>query len=98
MIPVNYTDFTYTLENKAPDKNWPEGLKAMWFDAKGDWQKSHAIAQDLNTPLGSLIHAYLHRKEGDEFNAGFWYRQAGVTYPQVSLQEELQEIVEEILT
>jgi hypothetical protein len=23
------------------------------------------------------VHAYLHRKEGDEMNAGYWYARAG---------------------
>ncbi|ADV51514.1 hypothetical protein I2486_20960 [Cellulophaga sp. E16_2] len=97
MIPNNYTDFQYALEESKPDHSWPEGLQALWYVAKDDWQKSHAIAQDLHTPLGNWIHAYLHRKEGDEFNAGFWYRQAGKTYPIISLEDELQEIVESTL-
>jgi hypothetical protein len=26
---------------------------------------------------GSWVHAYLHRKEGDQGNAAHWYRRAG---------------------
>ena len=48
----------------------------MWFDVKGDWEASHNIAQDMHDDNGSWIHAYLHRKEGDKFNAGYWYRRA----------------------
>ncbi|WP_158979394.1 hypothetical protein [Cellulophaga sp. L1A9] len=97
MIPINYTEFKYALEQNTPEINWPEGLKALWYVAKDDWQNSHAIAQDLHTPLGSWIHGYLHRKEGDAFNAGYWYKQAGKTYPTINLEDELQEIVESIL-
>jgi len=47
----------------------------------------------MHNELGSWMHAYLHRKEGDRFNAGYWYRQARRSYPQVSLENELREIV-----
>jgi hypothetical protein len=26
---------------------------------------------------GAWVHAYLHRKEGDQDNAGYWYKRAG---------------------
>lgn len=97
MIPTDYTEFEATLQLTAPPADWPEGLKALWFDATGDWEASHHIAQDMYTTLGSWIHAYLHRKEGDRFNAGYWYRQAGKTYPTTTLGEELQEMVEFVL-
>lgn len=97
MIPENYTEFQETLENNSPLPNWPEGLKSLWYEARGDWGASHDIAQDLHTELGSWIHAYLHRKEGDEWNAGYWYRQANRPFSKLSLDEELQEIVEFVL-
>jgi hypothetical protein len=49
------------------------------------------------TPLAVWLHAYLHRKEGDRFNAGYWCRQAGNTYPEISLKEELKVLVKFIL-
>ena len=97
MPPKTYTEFQETLSLAAPPKDWPEALKAMWFDSTGDWESSHNIAQDMHTKLGSWMHAYLHRKEGDKFNAGYWYRQAGEKYPTTTLEEELQELVEFIL-
>lgn len=97
MLPANYTDFQETLDLPQPPSGWPQLLKAMWYDAKGDWEASHDIAQDMHNTLGSWLHAYLHRKEGDRFNAGYWYRQAGKSYPEISLEEELKVIVEFIL-
>src|ERR1700733_15799160 len=52
-------------------------LLALWWDAKGDWERAHGIAQDVAGADGAWVHAYLHRKEGDAGNAGYWYRQAG---------------------
>ncbi len=93
MLPKNYSEFEHTLSQAVPPDDWPEALKALWFDAKGDWESSHNIAQDMHNELGSWMHAYLHRKEGDKFNAGYWYRQAGRSYPEMSLEAELREMV-----
>lgn len=97
MMPQNYIEFKSTLQLPTPPVDWSDPLKAMWFDAKGDWEASHNIAQDIHNEIGSWMHAFLHRKEGDQFNAGYWYRQAGKSYPNISLDEELQVIVEYIL-
>ena len=42
-------------------------------------------------------HAYLHRKEGDQSNAEYWYRQAGRPVHSGSLEEEWKEIVETLI-
>ena len=65
----------------------------MWWDVKGNWKASHDIAQDMSSPDGSWIHAYLHRKEGDSFNADYWYRKAERSFPKVSLEEEQKELL-----
>ncbi|MFS4468146.1 hypothetical protein [Maribacter sp. 2210JD10-5] len=97
MIPKTYAEFEETLNLEKPPNTWPDALKCTWFDAKGDWESAHNIAQDMHNQMGSWLHAYLHRKEGDRFNAGYWYRQAGKPYPEVSLKQELEEIVNHII-
>lgn len=77
-----------------PPKGWSEPLRALWYAAKGDWESSHDIAQEINSPMGSWIHAYLHRMEGDEWNAGYWYERAGKPFPNFSLEQELWVLVE----
>lgn len=93
----DYTHFLETLDNSSPDESWPEALKSLWYDAKGDWEASHNIAQDIHSDLGSWIHAYLHRKEGDEWNAGYWYRRANRPFSKLTLDEELKELVVYVL-
>ena len=97
MNPSNYTEFQNSLAHNSPHTGWPEALKSLWYDANGDWNASHDIAQDIHSPLGSWIHAYLHRKEGDKWNAGYWYRQANRPFSSLTLEEELKEIVEFVL-
>jgi hypothetical protein len=72
-------------------------LVALWHDGQGDWHKAHELAQDIETPDGAWVHAYLHRKEGDKFNANYWYQRVGKKFPTKSLKEEWEEIVIEFL-
>ena len=43
------------------------------------------------------VHAYLHRVEGDESNAGYWYGRAEKPHCQTSLEEEWVEIATALL-
>lgn len=81
----------------ADDGAFTGALLALWWDARGDWQKAHEIAQDVPGEDGAWVHAYLHRKEGDVGNAAYWYRRAGRKMAQSDLQSEWQQIVAEML-
>jgi hypothetical protein len=72
-------------------------LLALWWDSKGNWEKAHEVAQDVAGSDGAWVHAYLHRKEGDEGNAGYWYRRAGRMAAQGDLKLEWEAIVREML-
>lgn len=52
-------------------------LHALWHDAHGDWDRAHSIAQEIESTDAAWVHAYLHRKDGDSSNAGYWYDRAG---------------------
>ena len=54
----------------------PPLLQALWHDVHGDWDRAHTLAQDIDTPEAARVHAYLHRKQGDAFNASYWYRRS----------------------
>ena len=72
-------------------------VQALWHDAQGDWEAAHNSAQDDQTELGSWMHAYLHRKEGDVGNARYWYSSAGRPVFKGTLDEEWQAIAVEAL-
>ena len=61
------------------------------------WQKAHELIQDIEDKSAAWIHAYLHRKEGDIWNADYWYNRAGKKRPSLTLQEEWKDIVEAML-
>jgi hypothetical protein len=89
--------FRSTLRHDSPPPTLSPALTAMWEDAKGNWSAAHAIAQTLNDETGSWIHAYLHRKEGDPGNAGYWYRRARRPAAEGALEEEWTRIVSSLL-
>lgn len=72
-------------------------LLALWWEGRGDWEKAHRIAQDVDDAGGAWVHAYLHRKEGDAGNAAYWYRRAGRIVAKGDFREEWEAIVGEML-
>jgi hypothetical protein len=95
---MTFDEFQNSLQQQHPPTELSGPLRALWYAGKDDWDKSHNIAQDIHTREGSWIHAYLHRWEGDEWNANYWYRQAGRSMPAVSLKEEWRDITESLLS
>ena len=75
------SDLDAMKQSVAVDAEPPEGLsdelRSLWYTKKGEWEKAHDIAQDIDTQMGSWIHALLHLIEGDLGNASYWYARAG---------------------
>lgn len=80
--------FRATLSAAAPPAGLSAPVEALWWDAKGDWARAHGLVDDLSTPEGMAVHAYLHRKEGVEWNAEYWYSRAGRRYHRPTLEAE----------
>jgi hypothetical protein len=72
-------------------------LRALWLEARGDWEQAHALAQGARSRDGDWVHAYLHRKEGDAGNAAYWYSRAGRAAAQGSSDVEWTAIAKELL-
>jgi hypothetical protein len=90
-------DLRQSLPAAKPPTELTLALVALWWDAKGDWTKAHESAQRDESPEGSWVHAYLHRKEGDPGNAAYWYRRAGMPVSQEPLDLEWLSIVKRLL-
>ena len=86
--------FDASLNGAEPPAGADPVLVGLWHDAKGDFEAAHAIAQGGEGKAAyDRLHAYLHRKEGDASNAGYWYRRAGAAVYAGSLQAEWRELV-----
>lgn len=94
---MNYQSFVDSLSQEEVPNNFSVLLQSMWYAKKDQWEAAHNIAQDIPSKEGSWIHAYLHRVEGDIWNADYWYRRAGKDRPSTSLEQEWEDIVKALL-
>lgn len=94
---MDLAEFKALIRRKQPPPDLMPALQGLLWDAKGDWDKAHECAQAQEDRHGDWVHAYLHRKEGDLANAGYWYRRAKRTMPKGSLDEEWEAIATALL-
>lgn len=94
---MKFEQFKASMSDQLPPAGIPSSLAALWYAGKGDWEQAHAIAQDLPTREGSWVHAYLHRVEGDEWNANYWYNRADRKMPALPPEQEWEQIVKTML-
>ena len=90
-------EFQRSLTADAPPPGLRLLLQALWWDRKGDWSGAHdAVSRDESRDA-ARVHAYLHRKEGDLGNAGYWYRRAGESLATDTLDAEWRRLAAGLL-
>ncbi len=90
--------FQTSLSEASPPANADLAVQALWWAGRGDWDRAHGcVQQHEGDPACDLVHAYLHRQEGDLANAGYWYRRAGRAVPATPLQDEWIALATELL-
>ncbi len=89
--------FRKSLAKPQPPVGLNPALQALWWDGKGDWNKAHERAQEHENRAGMHVHAYLHRKEGDQSNAEYWYRRCGIAPSTLTVDEEWEELARALL-
>lgn len=90
-------DFHRSLIATDPPAGIPHALAGLWWDGKGDWNRAHESAQQDEGIEGSWVPAYLHRKEGDQSNAAYWYSRAGKPVCREPLDAEWARIIKKQL-
>ena len=94
---MTFDDFSNSLTAREPPADLTPALVSLWWDAKGDWKQAHEKAQEDESPEAHRVHAYLHRKEGDQENAAYWYRRARKPVRREPLDAEWRRIVSDLL-
>ncbi|WP_028297596.1 hypothetical protein [Olivibacter sitiensis] len=94
---MDYSTFLDLLSKDTVPKELDVYLQALWWDARGNWERAHGLIQDLPDTKAARIHAYLHRKEGDLWNADYWYARAGAIRPAEPLNTEAKGLIEDLL-
>jgi hypothetical protein len=95
---MNPGEFRASVAEEAPRVELSAPLAALWWDAKGDWARAHALVDELETVEGMAVHAYLHRKEGSALNADYWYQRAGRNFHRPTLEAEWAALVDGLLS
>lgn len=78
---MQYQAFIDSLDHDTCPDGLEPCLQALWYEAKGEWNTAHEIVQQMDDIMAARIHAYLHRREGDDWNSRYWYRRTGSTFP-----------------
>ena len=87
-------EFRASLTGAAPPEGLPLPVQALWWDAKGDWSRGHDLINEMETPDAMAVHAYLHRKEGQGWNAEYWDKRAGRKYHRPEVEDEWEALAE----
>ena len=87
-VKMTLDEFRKSLTTTDPPAGLSHALVGLWWEAKGDWKLAHELAQQDEGVEGSWVHAYLHRKEGDQINAAYWYSRAGKPVCRESFEAE----------
>ncbi|MBO9729649.1 MAG: hypothetical protein J7623_13515 [Chitinophaga sp.] len=94
---MDFNEFKQSLQQEHPPTSLSVFLESLWYEGKGNWKKAHDLVDDLPGTDAARVHAYLHRVEGDESNAGYWYRRAGTQRPAYSQEQEWEVLVRQFL-
>jgi hypothetical protein len=95
---MNAQEFRESTSGTAPPRDLAAPLEALWWDAKGEWARAHDLVDELETPEGMAVHAYLHRKEGAASNAEYWYQRSATKFRRPTLEAEWVALVEGLLS
>ena len=94
---MSVDEFKATLAAGTPPARLDAPLTALWWDAKGDWDKAHACVDSGASENDVRVHAYLHRKEGNLDNASYWYQRIGRSLPEITLEAEGDALLSDLL-
>jgi hypothetical protein len=90
---IKIEEFKQSISIALIPEGLPLHLQALWYDGRGDWKTAHDLIDQLSDQNSARVHAYLHRKEGDIWNADYWYRRAGSKRPDCTLNEEWEDLI-----
>lgn len=83
------------LKSSVTPPEDPLAASLFWI-RNGEWAKAHDIVESMHSRDAAWIHGYLHRIEGDKWNATYWYNRAGKSFPSESIKEEWEVIAKSL--
>ena len=83
------SDFDASLQEDAPPADSSTEIAALWWLVTGNWQKAHDLVDAAAGPDAAWVHALLHRMEGDQANADYWYARSGRDRQGATIKREI---------
>jgi hypothetical protein len=96
-VTLPLSSFLASIDAGAEPSSTAAPLRALWLDARGDWDGAHKCVDVRKDEDSMWVHAYLHRKEGDLWNARYWYARAGREPQECPSSEEWRAIATALL-
>ena len=96
-MQMTFDQFMGSVADARPPNGLSPALAALWWIQKGDWERAHALVNERSGPDDAWVHAHLHRVEGDQGNAGYWYRRSGKAASSAPLETERETIAKTLL-
>ncbi len=94
---MNIKEYEASLQQPEVPPNLNKPLQALWYAAKDNWNRAHELIQDEVDADSAWVHAYLHRVEGDLFNAKYWYKRANRSTSDETFEQEWKKIASELI-
>ena len=91
-------EFDASLAGAAPPPSFGLELASLWWISNNQWQRAHDLIDQASGADRAWVHAYLHRIEGDEANARYWYLRAGRDRPSYGLSQERDVLLDYFLS
>ena len=95
---MTFENFLSTCESSVLPKDLSIPLQSLWLLRNDDWHAAHDLIDHLTDLDSAYVHAYLHRVEGDLWNARYWYKQAKQPECKLSLADEWEHLVRHFLS
>jgi len=89
--------FESSLEEPSPPEGCSKEIAALWWLRKRNWQKAHDLIDGEPGPDCAWVHALLHRMEGDEGNAAYWYARSGRQRGTSTIGQEIDDMLDYFL-
>ncbi|WP_020568277.1 hypothetical protein [Neolewinella persica] len=94
---MQHSAFLSSLTDPAPPEGCRTEIAAIWWLKNRNWQLAHDLIDEAPGRDAAWIHALLHRMEGDQPMASYWYARAGRSAPENTIGQELALMMDHFL-
>ena len=91
-------EFDASLTEATPPASFGLELASLWWISNNHWERAHKLIDTATGQDKAWVHAYLHRIEGDEANARYWYQRSGRDVPNYGLSKERDVLLDYFLS